>query len=47
MALQSVVAIAVTDPLNPTELVAWFTNNPLAVITTMVVHRNVFYIVHT
>ena len=47
MALQSVDAVPVSDPLNPTELTAWFNAHPLAVITTIVVHRNVFYIVHT
>jgi hypothetical protein len=47
MALQSVAAVSVNDPLNPTELATWFQQNPLAVITTIVIHRNVFYIVHT
>lgn len=47
MALQSVEAIPVSDPLNPTELTAWFVGHPLAIITTIVIHKNVFYVVHT
>lgn len=47
MALQSVAAVQVNNPLNPTELSAWFQNNPLAIITSIVIHKNVFYIVHT
>jgi hypothetical protein len=47
MALQTVVAVPVADPLNPTELQTWCTNNPLAIITAIVVHKNVFYILHT
>jgi hypothetical protein len=47
MALQTVTAIQIADPLNPVELQTWCTNNPLAVITTLVIHRNVFYILHT
>lgn len=47
MALQTLVTIVVADQTNPTEVQTWFTNNPLAAITSIVISGNVFYIIHT
>lgn len=46
MALQSVIAITVFDPLNPKELQAWFTANPLVTVTAMAVYGNSFIVVY-
>lgn len=47
MALQTIDTVITADPSKPTEVQDWFTNHPLAVITTVFVYENVFYIVHT
>jgi len=47
MALQTVEAVQFKDPLNPVELNNWFSAHPLAVITTIIVYKDTFYIIHT
>lgn len=47
VAAQTVDTIIVNDPTNPTELQTWFTNHPLAVITSISLYGNIFVIVHT
>lgn len=47
MAVQNVVAIQCLDPLNPKELQAWFTANPLVVVTAILRQGNSFIVIYT